>query len=80
MDTFGLDIWILGLNFFQQYYTIFDQGNSQIGFAQSINGLYAPSAFEGQIESHPKDPETDEEPIPEIPADRGDFGRISQNS
>jgi len=29
--------WILGLNFFTNYYTVFDYKNKQIGFAESIN-------------------------------------------
>jgi hypothetical protein len=29
--------WILGLNFFQNYYTVFDYENNSIGFAPSIN-------------------------------------------
>ena len=29
--------WILGLNFFNNYYTVFDYKNMQIGFAESIN-------------------------------------------
>jgi hypothetical protein len=31
------DYWILGLNFFENYYTVFDYENQQIGFAVSIN-------------------------------------------
>lgn len=31
------DYWILGLNFFENYYTVFDYENMQIGFADSIN-------------------------------------------
>lgn len=29
--------WILGLNFFHSYYTIFDAGNQRVGFARSIH-------------------------------------------
>lgn len=29
--------WILGLNFFNNYYTVFDYKNMQIGFAESVN-------------------------------------------
>lgn len=31
------DYWILGLNFFENYYTVFDYENMAIGFADSIN-------------------------------------------
>jgi len=31
------DYWILGLNFFENYYTVFDYENLAIGFADSIN-------------------------------------------
>jgi len=31
------DHWILGLNFFNNYYTVFDYENKQIGFVESIN-------------------------------------------
>jgi len=31
-------LWILGLNFFHNYYAVFDQGKSRVGFAQSIYG------------------------------------------
>jgi len=31
------DYWILGLNFFENYYTVFDYENMMIGFADSIN-------------------------------------------
>lgn len=30
-------MWILGLNFFQDYYAVFDYGEKKIGFADSIN-------------------------------------------
>jgi len=33
----SLPIWILGLNFFENYYTIFDQENLKVGFAPSIH-------------------------------------------
>lgn len=32
----GKTYWILGLNFFNSYYTVFDYENQQIGFAKSI--------------------------------------------
>ena len=40
------DYWILGLNFFENYYTVFDYENMQIGFADSINmGKYVSNSF-----------------------------------
>lgn len=40
------DYWILGLNFFENYYTVFDYENMQIGFAESINmGKSVSSSF-----------------------------------
>lgn len=40
------DYWILGLNFFENYYTVFDYEQMRIGFADSINkGKSAGSSF-----------------------------------
>lgn len=33
------EYWILGLNFFTNYYTVFDYANKAIGFAPSVNFL-----------------------------------------
>lgn len=37
MTTESMNVWILGLNFFENYYTIFDQENRRVGFAPSIH-------------------------------------------
>lgn len=36
MHAPGRKMWILGLNFFTNYYTVFDYENKRIGFAESI--------------------------------------------
>ena len=37
MTHYTIPFWILGLNFFENYYTIFDQENLKVGFAPSIH-------------------------------------------
>lgn len=37
MHSPGKEYWILGLNFFNNYYTVFDYEQQAIGFAESIN-------------------------------------------
>jgi len=37
MHAPGRNMWILGLNFFQDYYAVFDYSHKRIGFADSIN-------------------------------------------
>jgi hypothetical protein len=40
------DFWILGINFFNNYYTVFDYENMRIGFAKSKNfGTKTSSSF-----------------------------------
>ena len=47
------DYWILGLNFFNNYYTVFDYENKQIGFAKSKNfHITTSSAFTKWATSH----------------------------
>lgn len=42
-DSFGG--WIFGLNFFENYFTVFDQNNQQVGFAVSKNAAEAVSRY-----------------------------------
>ena len=37
MHSPGKEYWILGLNFFNNYYTVFDYEQMAIGFAESVN-------------------------------------------
>jgi len=43
MHAPGRDTWILGMNFFSNYYTVFDYEKKQIGFAQSVLAGSPPS-------------------------------------
>ena len=43
MNSQYMSEWILGLNFFGNYYTVFDQENLKVGFASSI---YAPESMQ----------------------------------
>ena len=52
--------WIMGVNFFHAYYTVFDPENKRVGFGRSINADKVNSTFdypiflkEGIIESLP---------------------------
>ena len=36
MSHEDIDVWIFGLNFFENYYTVFDQENYRVGFAPSV--------------------------------------------
>ena len=37
MHAAGRTEWVLGLNFFRNYYTVFDYSGPRLGFADSIN-------------------------------------------
>lgn len=37
MSHSTMQMWILGINFFENYYVVFDQENKQVGFAPSIS-------------------------------------------
>ena len=39
MHAPGRTQWILGLNFFTNYYTVFDYENYRIGFSKSVNWM-----------------------------------------
>lgn len=47
----SLPFHIMGLNFFQNYYTVFDQEQGRLGFAPSI---HASSRLDDLMESHQK--------------------------
>ena len=36
MTNYQFNVWILGLNFLSNYYTVFDQENGLVGISQSI--------------------------------------------
>ena len=42
MSMGNSDMWILGMNFFHNYYSIFDQEKGRVGFARSNMGQYDP--------------------------------------
>ena len=44
MSTGENGMYMLGLNFFQNYYSVFDMENERIGFAQSKEGKHAPQS------------------------------------
>ena len=39
MNNQFIDFWLIGLNFFQNYYTVFDQEKMRIGFAPSVHAV-----------------------------------------
>ena len=36
MSHSTMQLWILGINFFENYYVVFDQENKKVGFAPSV--------------------------------------------
>jgi len=45
------DRFILGLNFFVNYYSVYDSDKRRVGFAQSKLGKHPPMAVDEQAES-----------------------------
>ena len=46
--------WTLGLNFFENYYTVFDQEELKVGFAPSIHKLPPPNLSKSKNVNHSK--------------------------